>query len=389
MRILLGLLASLALLLVVALLVMWPRYPYLPAQASPWQVERVGQFPLIEEVGEEQGYININGPSVIRVPDWVDNPFGKYYLYFAHHKGGYIRMAYADEITGPWQVYHPGVLPLAESGFPVALDTEVSAWQALVDIFTSFSPYVVRDYLMLVYNATVTDPAQRQARGISAAANKAAHIASPEVLIDEENQRLLMFFHGYDERGGQSSGLAASSDGMNFVALDQRILSTYLRGFEYRGQHYLLGMPGVLFRGDSNTGPWQPRSKLLFQPDMRHAGLWLEGSTLYVFWSMVGYAPERLLLSTVDLSAGDWDDWVATAPVDVLLPELAWEGGELEAMPSLRGELDVPAKELRDPYVFRDEDKQLYLFYVGGGEKAIGVARLLPSQGPDSASPPR
>jgi len=28
---------------------------------------------------------NINGPSLIRVPDWVERPLGKYYLYFAHH----------------------------------------------------------------------------------------------------------------------------------------------------------------------------------------------------------------------------------------------------------------------------------------------------------------
>src|SRR5262245_712640 len=36
---------------------------------------------------------NINGPSLIRVPDWVEAPLGRYYLYFAHHRGTYIRMA--------------------------------------------------------------------------------------------------------------------------------------------------------------------------------------------------------------------------------------------------------------------------------------------------------
>jgi hypothetical protein len=30
---------------------------------------------------------NMQGPSVIRVPDWVSNPLGRYYLYFADHKG--------------------------------------------------------------------------------------------------------------------------------------------------------------------------------------------------------------------------------------------------------------------------------------------------------------
>jgi hypothetical protein len=68
---------------------------------------------------------------------------------------------------------------------------------------------------------------------------------------------------------------------------------------------------------------------------------------------------------------------VATAPVDLLRPELYWEGSALPVMPSLRGELHNAAQELRDPYVFRDIDGQLYLYYVGGGEKAIGVARLI------------
>ena len=53
---------------------------------------------------------NINGPSLIRVPDWVPEPLGRYYLYFASHQGGqYIRLAYADQLSGPWAVYPPGI----------------------------------------------------------------------------------------------------------------------------------------------------------------------------------------------------------------------------------------------------------------------------------------
>ena len=44
---------------------------------------------------------NIQGPSLIRVPDWVPNPIGRYYLYFADHKGRHIRLAYANTLTGP------------------------------------------------------------------------------------------------------------------------------------------------------------------------------------------------------------------------------------------------------------------------------------------------
>ena len=48
---------------------------------------------------------NINGPTVIRIPDWIApenraNPDAKYYIYFAHHKGEYIRMVWATEIEG-------------------------------------------------------------------------------------------------------------------------------------------------------------------------------------------------------------------------------------------------------------------------------------------------
>ena len=43
---------------------------------------------------------NINGPSLIRVPAQVwPQPLGRYYLYFSHHKGAFIRLAYADDLS--------------------------------------------------------------------------------------------------------------------------------------------------------------------------------------------------------------------------------------------------------------------------------------------------
>ena len=57
---------------------------------------------------------------MIRVPDWIEDRLGTYYLYFADHKGSYIRLAYADHLTGPWCVHPPGSLLLAQSGFPTS-----------------------------------------------------------------------------------------------------------------------------------------------------------------------------------------------------------------------------------------------------------------------------
>ena len=58
---------------------------------------------------------NINGPRIIRMPNWCKNKLGKYYLYFSDHKGKYIRLAFSDNLTGPWKLYSPGVLNLKES----------------------------------------------------------------------------------------------------------------------------------------------------------------------------------------------------------------------------------------------------------------------------------
>jgi hypothetical protein len=376
MKVVVAVLGTLLVLMLAGLFWLWPRYPYLPAKESPWIAERVSSRPLVSRTAKERGYVNINGPTVIRVPKWIRQPLGRYYMYFAHHKGSYIRMAYANNPLGPWQLYHPGVMPLSASGFPDKIQAGQEA-MSLEVLFKTFSPHVIRDYLLMAYRSLVTDAEVREARGMNAAAPQAVHVASPEIYIDEANWRLLMYYHGYDGRGSQSSRMAISEDGLTFEVQPQGVFSTYLRAFEFGDQHYLLGMPGVLYRGSDPAGPFEPRDRLLFQPDMRHAGLLVEGSTLYVFWSSVGYAPERILLSQVDLSPPDWNDWVATAPVDILRPELYWEGSQLPVMPSLRGEMDEAAQELRDPYVFRDKDGQLYLYYVAGGEKAIGVARLI------------
>jgi hypothetical protein len=50
---------------------------------------------------DDEHSTNLNFPSLIRVPDWIDQPLGRYYLYFSSHHGLYIRLAYADQVEGP------------------------------------------------------------------------------------------------------------------------------------------------------------------------------------------------------------------------------------------------------------------------------------------------
>ena len=75
-------------------------------------IERLAHQPIIRPHMDNRMGDNINGPSLIRVPGWIARPLGRYYLYFAHHDGRYIRLAYSDELPGPWTTYRDGVLPL-------------------------------------------------------------------------------------------------------------------------------------------------------------------------------------------------------------------------------------------------------------------------------------
>ncbi|MCY4024864.1 MAG: hypothetical protein OXH75_00935, partial [Acidobacteria bacterium] len=68
------------------------------------RVERLLDRPIITPDLHPSIGVNIQGPSLIRVPDWVEDALGAYYLYFADHKGHYIRLAYADDLLGPWTV---------------------------------------------------------------------------------------------------------------------------------------------------------------------------------------------------------------------------------------------------------------------------------------------
>src|ERR1051325_6188080 len=93
------------------------RSPFQSLSKSNVSVLRLPNNPIITPATDPSIGTNINGPSLIRVPKWVKNPLGKYYLYFADHNGKYIRLAYSDKLEGPWKVYKPGTLQLGESHF--------------------------------------------------------------------------------------------------------------------------------------------------------------------------------------------------------------------------------------------------------------------------------
>ncbi len=115
---------------------------------------------------------NVNGPSLIRVPKWVKEPVGSYYLYFADHRGNSIHLAYANVIAGPWKVHEPGALSVQRTAF----------------------------------RRPQPDPP-----GIP---SLYTHVASPELWVDEAHKRIVMRYHGMWTDGnrwlaGLSAGIEA------------------------------------------------------------------------------------------------------------------------------------------------------------------------------------
>ena len=98
---------------------------------------------------------------------------------------------------------------------------------------------------------------------------------------------------------------------------------------------------------------------------MRHSAVKVDGTTLLVFYSIVGDSPERIVLSTIDLTR-PWMAWKATEPIVVLEPEMDWEGSSLPLKPSVRGGARSPVRELRDPAVFVEAGRTYLLYSVAG-----------------------
>ena len=303
-----------------------------PVAAAP-RVERLAGNPIIRPdllPGRDGG--NINGPSLIRVPTWVKNPLGRYYLYFAHHNGSYIRLAYADRLEGPWNIHAPGVLHLTNA------------------------------------------PGCR------------GHIASPDVIVDETSREIRMYFHGPARAAaGQKSFVALSPDGLSFKASEEMLGLFYFRVFRHDAAWYALAKGGLLYRSTNGltnfeAGPsvfpdGEARTGDLNGPGPRHVAVLPENGALWIYFSSIGDAPERIRRARLALTP-DWRQWKVTASEDVLRPEREWEGATLPVTTSKAGAVKGRENALRDPAIFVDTDGRRYLLYSIAGENGIAIAEL-------------
>jgi hypothetical protein len=288
---------------------------------------------------------NINGPALIRVPDWVSNPLGQYYLYFAHHQGKFIRLAYANNVLGPYTVHTQGVLQISDTSFE-------------------------------------------------------KHIASPDVHIDHAAEKIRMYYHGAGFTGPKPEDLkqvtcyAESDDGLNFVTDHVGLGTSYMRIFQWDGWYYGFGggSSRQLWRTKNNRELFERGPKLPIENEnytdtadfapgadtiyrTRHPALHLRDHELDIYYSNVGDTPERIKRTTVDLRS-DWTEWRGSAPEEILRTENTYEGLDLPSEPSTGGSSHIRVHQVRDPYLYIENDCK-YLVYSVAGETGLGIAELI------------
>ncbi|MEQ1901715.1 MAG: hypothetical protein ABL866_13400 [Devosia sp.] len=273
---------------------------------------------------------NINGPSLMRAPDWLPGRLGAYYLYFAHHEGRYIRLAVADRLEGPWRVHRPGSLTLAD------------------------------------------------------APGCKGHIASPDVHVDEAGRRIVMYFHGPVVREKrQASFVATSVDGVNFTARPEPVADFYLRVVPWRDRLIGMAKGGQLYLGRHGSTAFEPLPNSAFPMsspranaagDVRHVALDCAGDRLNVYFTRIGDRPESIFRARIDLARPP-SEWRAGDADLVLRPETAWEGVKIPLKASRSGPARGRENALRDPAIFREEGRT-YLFYSVAGESGIGIAEV-------------
>ena len=190
-------------------------------------------------------------PSVIKVPSWVaaadrPDPNANYYLYYGNHSGDAIKMKWAETIGGAWTDYNftGGTGPNPSQGvFDVGSDTN--------------------------------DPSR----------DDYDHISAPDVVVDDVNQRFIMYFHGDREASSPASRVherfvATSGTGLNFndavsgngetghgpievdvltnsgATRDVWIGDDYMKVFQKNGRFYGVGKRGVINASPATGNIW-------------------------------------------------------------------------------------------------------------------------------------
>ncbi len=304
----------------------------------------INDSPIIDVASHPHLLDNANGPSLIKAPDWLPDTPGKYLLYFAHHHGQSIRLASSDRLDGPWEISPFNPVDLTNSQFATSPPLET-------DLHSEAKAYIDKG-----------DD------------DSVPHIASPDVWVDHESRQIRLYFHGRMQNGIQRTRLALSNNGLDFEVQNTILGLPYFKIFPHQDWFYALAMPGQLYRSRDGLSNFEPGPQITKEP-IRHHALLRHADSWYVFWTRVGDAPERILVSRLDTDR-DWLQWSMGEATELHRAVKHWEGVDLEPCPSAYGAIMQRVNQLRDPAIY-EENGNIYLLYSIAGEQGIAIGELV------------
>lgn len=379
------------------------------------QVTRFDDNPIIE-TSEAIGDI-VNYPSVIEVPSWIDDPLGEYYCYFSHKNGKYIRLAYADSVTGPWEIYSPGTLRLEETPFVghiASPNVHVDDDNELIRLYyhgetrirdlvstagrntdyrrdhynyrpRSLPHRVLFETGRYVVNTLETKRAAKRSRqrGSDTASGQSTQTDQPtetaqtdtsvlSSLVENAPYKRLLRGSRLIPPAVQETRQAVSTDGRSFTADSPILGPSWFAVFRYDGRYFAMGRDGYVYESSAPDTAFSRRRNLF--SGHSHFGVHVSGDELEVYYSRTAESPECILRTRIGL-APTVDEWELGETTTVLCPELPYEGVDIAPELSTERSPWERRRELRDPHVFVDDGTK-YLFYVVGGESGIAVAEL-------------
>lgn len=276
---------------------------------------------------------NINGPVCFKIPSWVKNPIGKFYLIFADHKGEYLRLAYSNNINSKWKISKHKILQLTKSN-------------------------------KIIYD----------------------HIASPEIYLDTLNKEIILYFHSRSKRLGreQVTFVATSKNGINYKLKHLNpIAPFYFRIFKHKNFYYGLTKGGDLFKSKCKFRKFKFQKNIFNKYEdkyhnkrgsIRHLCLLKREEYLEVFFTKIGDKPERIYRGILKLLYNQ-KNWKITNIEEILRPTKVYEGSKIKLEKSEPGPSKKIENAVRDPYILNDNNKT-YLFYSIKGEKGIALAKI-------------
>ncbi len=279
---------------------------------------------------------SICNPCIIRTPAWFKKKLGKYYLYFADHRGTFIKLLFSNDLNKNWKFLNKKILNIKSKS---KLDA---------------------------YN----------------------HIASPEVFINNKEKKIYMFTHSHSRsKIGQWTYLSISNDGINFVKkFNNPLAPFYFRLFKHKNNFYGIVKGGDLWRSKQINFKYKKYQNLITQKvsktnlhnknkSIRHVGILKKKNYLHCVFSRIGDKPERIFYTKINLHK-KFEKWKFQKIKELIRPIFAYEGSNIKLKKSKPGDAPKPENALRDPYLFSDKGKT-YLIYCVKGEKNFAICELL------------